>query len=627
MTKRKVKYAIGILLIWSIVSIAFGVSWKLVSNNLNRELDDRANTTALNIKQSYLYQKEQIYKSIHRSILLTESAAQKYGKNITNEQFSEFSKIEFDPFYNNIQNNRFSPIIFSNEVSGHNSFGREKINPQYVLRPSTSNGFYPNQSFHIPLLNSDPIFFPATTFGIDLYTLPDAKDVFFSKLSNFDIMYQGAGIQFGNSQNEFDKGIYLGKLVEKTECNTSGTRNNFEEMILDNRDCVLGISFVAYLVSDVITNILLEINNILSNDVTNIVKIIITNIDQQIIYKDPYFTDVIEFEDINRKISSREFKLVSVIRENDVNILNVPLERTIISYLFFTFDIEDDDIKEQIKINNIIFPVCWAGILVIFTVIYYLVNKNFESISITLDNINTLVEYVNHEIRNPLALMIQSLELVRIKVVKIIEKSDTIDKKDLEYVAKNVNTSYNHVKLLISVVNDILDVQTLDLKVHKKNFTLGEMANNIYESLIHKIDEYKIFITYETDIFDENYIVYNDPLRVEQILRNYILNAFAATESGTIILKLDKISNEIKISVIDTGSGVPENIQPYIFKSKLLDKKFKTSINNNGVGLYLCKRISEFIGGRVEYKTKLGKGSEFSLYLPLDPIETMESQV
>ena len=126
-------------------------------------------------------------------------------------------------------------------------------------------------------------------------------------------------------------------------------------------------------------------------------------------------------------------------------------------------------------------------------------------------------------------------------------------------------------------------------------------------------------VTIEFDVPDEPIIIPFDPAQIEDAILNLIINAIEATEgSGQVTVRIAKSQNrldsrdEIAIEVIDDGHGISEDQLTNIF-----NPFFTTRKGGTGLGLPAVRRIARAHGGRVEVSSAPGKGSTFSIHLPM----------
>ena len=118
-----------------------------------------------------------------------------------------------------------------------------------------------------------------------------------------------------------------------------------------------------------------------------------------------------------------------------------------------------------------------------------------------------------------------------------------------------------------------------------------------------------ISILPEGDSLDEVFY----PLEIQRILQNLIINAGYVTESGgQMDVRVTQNNGLLKVSVINKGCGIPEDVQGYLFKDTLTTKK-----DGNGLGLLSCKGIiEENHQGKLWFETEVGKGTTFHFTLP-----------
>ncbi|MGD0461474.1 MAG: ATP-binding protein [Tepidisphaeraceae bacterium] len=118
--------------------------------------------------------------------------------------------------------------------------------------------------------------------------------------------------------------------------------------------------------------------------------------------------------------------------------------------------------------------------------------------------------------------------------------------------------------------------------------------------------------------------VQGDNVQLEQVLLNLMINARQAMipEGGSLTIKASAVEqNEVKIQVIDTGPGIPENLMPKIFQPFFTTKGTtrKDESRGTGLGLAICKDIIEHHKGRIVVESQVGHGTTFNIYLPAEP--------
>lgn len=115
--------------------------------------------------------------------------------------------------------------------------------------------------------------------------------------------------------------------------------------------------------------------------------------------------------------------------------------------------------------------------------------------------------------------------------------------------------------------------------------------------------------------FEEDFKVETDKTKIERVFGNLIKNAFdAMPNGGELHIKSKKTGKQVKIEFSDTGTGMSKEVL-----SKLWTPFFTTKAKGMGIGLSICKRIIEAHKGEIEVESKEGKGTKFTVYLPLKP--------
>jgi signal transduction histidine kinase len=115
--------------------------------------------------------------------------------------------------------------------------------------------------------------------------------------------------------------------------------------------------------------------------------------------------------------------------------------------------------------------------------------------------------------------------------------------------------------------------------------------------------------------------VHGDSVQLEQVLLNLLINARQAMlgKGGSLTLKAAAAEgNEVRIQVIDTGPGIPENLMPKIFQPFFTTKGTtkKDEARGTGLGLAICKDIIEHHKGRITVESQVGQGTTFNIHLP-----------
>jgi signal transduction histidine kinase len=220
-------------------------------------------------------------------------------------------------------------------------------------------------------------------------------------------------------------------------------------------------------------------------------------------------------------------------------------------------------------------------------------------------------DFVNiaaHELRTPIQPILGLTQILR---------SETEDNREQQLL----DTILRNAKRLQRLTQDILDVsriesKSLDLK--KELFDLNEMILNVigdYNRVIKEDQDTNVKLEFTGS--KEGIFVEADKSRINQVISNLVSNAIKFTKGGTITAAVLPNSNNIVVSINDTGSGIDSEILPKLFTKFATTNT--TSRGGTGLGLFISKNIIEAHGGRIWGKNNYpaGKGATFGFSLPL----------
>jgi PAS domain S-box-containing protein len=210
-----------------------------------------------------------------------------------------------------------------------------------------------------------------------------------------------------------------------------------------------------------------------------------------------------------------------------------------------------------------------------------------------------------HDIRNPVGLILACSELLM------------SDANDSELVNKCHQRILNDARLLQSLVNNYLDVSTIDagqLKLNKRRFELRELLLRVVERFEREVQTRSIRL--EADAATGETLE-GDELALERVFLNLLQNAFKFTpEGGRIALTVERRNVGMVISVRDSGPGIDPEKLPHLFK-KFQRMEIGDRQEGVGLGLYIVKQLVAAHGGHVEVDSVVGRGSCFSVVLPV----------
>jgi len=217
---------------------------------------------------------------------------------------------------------------------------------------------------------------------------------------------------------------------------------------------------------------------------------------------------------------------------------------------------------------------------------------------------------LSHELRTPLTSIIGSLQLINSGVMGDIEK----DILELTTIAER------NGQRLLDLINDILDVEKIEsgkLTLMLEAVELGEL---VAESLtLNRAYAERFKVRFATAGELSSVSANADRKRTLQVMTNLLSNAAKFSTEGTAVeVTVENTGGEtVRISVHDTGPGIPENFRSRIFgRFAQADMSHTRQIGGTGLGLSICKRLVEMMGGRIGFSDRAGGGTTFWFELP-----------
>jgi len=216
---------------------------------------------------------------------------------------------------------------------------------------------------------------------------------------------------------------------------------------------------------------------------------------------------------------------------------------------------------------------------------------------------------ISHELRTPLNAIIGYSEM-------LMEDASDEGLEDFVEDLDKIHSSGTH---LLTLINDLLDISKIEagkMELHLENFNLKDLVSLIEATTKPLLDKNSNKFVVKIDKSIET--MKSDETKLKQVLLNMISNSSKFTKKGTVSLKISEEGIDmVKFELSDTGIGMTEDQLKNVFE-EFTQAETSTSkdYGGTGLGLPICKKITELMGGKIEVKSKIGEGTTFSIIVP-----------
>jgi len=239
-------------------------------------------------------------------------------------------------------------------------------------------------------------------------------------------------------------------------------------------------------------------------------------------------------------------------------------------------------------------------------------NQLLEAVEIAQEASKAKTEFLanmSHEIRTPMNAIIGMSEIL---------EHENLNDSQTSYV-KDIKISAH---ALLGIINDILDMSKIEagrLELNPVDYNFKQLMDNTVSMFTHITGNEGLEFIYTTDGEIPDYL-YGDDIRLRQVITNICGNAVKFTKKGYIRLSVTSKNEKLVIKIEDTGIGIREEDLPKLFQAfEQLDKVKNRSVVGTGLGLTICKSLVEMMGGDILAESEYGKGTSFTVTLPIEP--------
>ncbi|MFH1799966.1 MAG: HAMP domain-containing sensor histidine kinase [Candidatus Omnitrophota bacterium] len=269
------------------------------------------------------------------------------------------------------------------------------------------------------------------------------------------------------------------------------------------------------------------------------------------------------------------------------------------------------DLSSGHHYSNSLIPI-WntAMRLMIFLCTVYLASRLKKALSIEKElstRKSAFVANVSHELKNPLAVISESIALILDKIVGEVNEQQ---KEILEIGKQSADR-------LIRLVSDLLDLSQIEagkMKLKREEVNLKVLVDGVLKNYEREISKKRL--TLKKEIQQNIELLWGDGDKLTEVIINLLNNAIKYTPAGSITVKLTGNEREVRFEIADTGSGIPEEYSEKIFDK--FERIMTEKQEGTGLGLPIAKDIIELHRGKLWVESEPGKGSRFIFTIPRD---------
>jgi DNA-binding response OmpR family regulator/nitrogen-specific signal transduction histidine kinase len=230
-----------------------------------------------------------------------------------------------------------------------------------------------------------------------------------------------------------------------------------------------------------------------------------------------------------------------------------------------------------------------------------------------MESRHKLLLSVSHDIKSPLSSILGYLELMGM---------DSHDKEE----KRKITSMKNSADHILSLLTNLLNFSKLDQGKEcliTSEFNISELCDELGEMFAPLAKNKQLTFVYKKNIND-NIFVKSDALKIKQILSNILSNAIKYTINGKVHFIVSKDENSMTFNITDEGIGIPQDKLDEIFKPFSRIDNNESLIEGSGFGLFVVKGLVELLNGKINVNSEVGKGSSFTIKIPVEFIERKE---
>jgi signal transduction histidine kinase len=242
--------------------------------------------------------------------------------------------------------------------------------------------------------------------------------------------------------------------------------------------------------------------------------------------------------------------------------------------------------------------------------LYAELDENALQLREAADLKSRFLSYMSHEFRTPLASITSVTDILLLGMDGPVTAEQ---ERQLRFVQGSVRE-------LSEMVDDLLDLAKVEagrISISPEWFEMVDLFSALRGMFRPLVSSGAVSLTFEEPV--DVPPIYTDDKKLAQILRNFISNALKFTAEGEVLVSARIIDGGmVEFAVADTGIGIGKDHLPALFSDFVqVDTRIQKRLRGTGLGLSLAKKFAELLGGRVAAESEIGKGSRFSVLIPV----------
>ncbi len=218
------------------------------------------------------------------------------------------------------------------------------------------------------------------------------------------------------------------------------------------------------------------------------------------------------------------------------------------------------------------------------------------------------VATLSHEMRTPLTSIKGAVDLIASGKLGELSNGATV----------TLGVAQRNVDRLLRLTNDILDLEKMDagkMRCDLEPLRLNELIEDAVQDMTGYARQFDVRV--EARLEGVGSLVMADRSRLLQVMANLLSNAIKFSDPGAaVMVMVDDAGDDLRVSVVDNGPGIPEPLQASLFEPYLQGPQVQQKVASSGLGLSIAKRIVEAHSGAIGFKSQPGDGTTFYFSLP-----------